>query len=151
MILKAKIADAVAIRTLIDSAAKEHRVLERSLNYIYENIRDYWIYQEKGKTVGCCALHVVGWKNLGEIKSLVLSKNYQHRGRGSQLVKVCLKEAKALGIKEVFALTFIPDFFAKEGFKPIRRKALPHKIWSDCVNCVFFPNCKEKAVSYRIK
>jgi amino-acid N-acetyltransferase len=146
MIRKAKIDDAKAIRSLVNYWAKKGKVIDRSLNYIYENIRDFWVYEENKKIIGCCALHIVGWQNLGEIKSLGVAKGYHNRGIGKKLVKRCITEAKSLGVREIFALTFIPVFFKKLGFVSIDTKQLPHKIWNDCVNCVFFPNCKEEAV-----
>lgn len=120
--------------------------MDRSLNYIYENLRDFWVYVENNKIAGCCALHIVGWQDLGEIKSLGVDKSIHQRGIGTKLVKKCITEAKALGLKKVFALTFVPGFFKKLGFNPINTRELPHKIWSDCINCVFFPDCKEEAV-----
>lgn len=151
MMRKAKIADAKDIYNLIAYWAKRGALLERPLNYIYENIRDFWIYTHNRKIVGCCALHVVGWNDLGEIKSLAVEKKYSRRGIGKKLVRSSLEEAKKIGIKRIFALTFIPQFFYKQGFKKINRKELPHKIWSDCVNCVYFPDCKEEAVILHIK
>jgi amino-acid N-acetyltransferase len=150
MIRKAKISDAKAIYELINSWAKEGRVLERPLNYIYENIRDFWVYEEAKKIIGCCALHSIGWQDLGEIKSLTVAKKFQDQGIGKMLVKKCLEEARVLGIKNVFALTFASQFFKKLKFSPIDRKELPHKIWSDCVNCVYFPDCREEAVIFKI-
>lgn len=150
MIRRAKISDAKQIHELINSWAKRGKVLDRSLNYLYENIRDFWIYEDNRKVAGCCALHVVGWDNLGEIKSLVVAQDYQDRGIGKALVSKCIEETKSLGIKQVFALTFVPGFFKKLGFKKISRKNLPHKIWSDCVNCIYFPDCKEQAMIYKI-
>ncbi|MDD5195524.1 MAG: N-acetyltransferase [Candidatus Omnitrophica bacterium] len=150
MIRKAKLADAKALYTLINSWAKEGKVLERPLNYIYENIRDFWVCENKKKIVACCALHVIGWQELGEIKSLTVAKKFQGKGIGSALVKTCLAEAKPLGIKNVFALTFASSFFKKLKFTPVDRKELPHKIWSDCVNCVYFPDCREEAVLFKL-
>ncbi|MCM8786551.1 MAG: N-acetyltransferase [Candidatus Omnitrophica bacterium] len=150
MIRKAKISDAESIYKIINSWAKKGRLLERSLNYIYENIRDFWVYEYNRKVVGCCALHIVGWEGLAEIKSLAVKKEYHNKGIGKKLVLRCLEEAKSLGVKKVFALTFIPSFFLKLKFLSINRRQLPHKIWSDCVNCIFFPNCHEEAVIYTI-
>ncbi|MFH1503837.1 MAG: N-acetyltransferase [Candidatus Omnitrophota bacterium] len=147
MIRKAQITDAQECLGLINFWAKKGRVLERSLNYLYENIRDFWVYFEGDKMVGCCALKAVGWQGLGEIKSLAVAEEFKGQGIGSKLVKECLKEAKELGLKEVFALTFASDFFRKLGFEITEKEKLPHKIWSDCINCVYFPNCREEAVS----
>ena len=151
MIRKAQISDAKEIHSLINFWAKEGKVLDRPLNYIYENIRDFWVYIEKKKVVASCGLHVVGWQALGEIKSLAVAKTYHCHGIGRKLVKKCLEEAKDLGIKNIFALTFAPQFFKKLGFKIIDRRKLPHKIWSDCLNCVYFPDCKEEAMMIRVK
>jgi len=151
MLRRAKISDAREIYSLINWWAERGAVLERSLNYIYENMRDYWVYEKKGKIVGVCALHVVGWENLGEIKSLAVDEKYQQRGIGNGLVRACVGEASALGMKKIFVLTFVPSFFKKFGFKKINKNKLPHKIWSDCINCAYFPNCKEEALILLLK
>lgn len=150
MIRKARITDVNQIQSLITFWAKKGRVLPRSLNYIYENIRNFWVEVRKKKVVGCCALGVVGWQGLGEIKSLVVAGNFQGQGMGKRLVKRCLEEAQDLGIKNVFALTFIPQFFKKIGFNEVEKQKLPHKIWSDCLNCIYFPDCREEAVIINI-
>jgi len=150
MIRKARIEDAQAIYDLITAWSKKGKLLNRSLNYLYENIRDFWVSQEGKKVIGCCALHIVGWEGLGEIKSLAVEPKYHGKGIGKLLVKKCLTEAKQMGLKQVFALTFVGPFFKKLGFKTIDKKNLPHKIWSDCVNCVYFPNCDEEAVIIKI-
>ena len=146
MINKAKISDAQVIYQLITIWAKKNRLLGRSLTYIYENIRDFWVCREHGKIIGCCALHSVGWEGLAEVKSLAVVAKDQKKGVGKGLVKKCLTEAKALGFKKVFALTFVPDFFIKVGFSGLDKKDLPHKIWHDCMDCVYFPDCNEEAV-----
>ena len=125
--------------------------MERSLNYIYEHIRDFWVYTQGKQIVGCCALSMVGWQDLGEVKSLAIAKGFQGRGIGKKLVLECISEARRLGISNIFALTFVPKFFKKIGFKKISRKKLPHKIWSDCIHCMDFPNCSEEAVILRLK
>jgi len=124
--------------------------MPRSLNEIYENIRDYWIFEENNKIIGCCGLHIIGWEGLAELKSLVVVKNRQKKGIGTQLVNACLEEAKRLKVKRVFALTYISGFFRRFGFKKISKKHLPHKIWAECCRCPKFPNCDEEAVALKI-
>ena len=65
---------------------------------------------------------------------------------GAQLVRACLEESKNLGAKRVFALTYEPEFFEKLGFKQIDKTMLTHKIWTDCLKCVKFPDCDEIAM-----
>jgi len=142
MIRKAKIKDIKQIQELIGCFARLDVMLPRSLNELYENIRDFWVYEEKGKVVGCAALHI-SWDDLAEIKSLAVVKNKQGKGIGRDLAAACLAEAKVMGAKKVFALTYKPEFFKKLGFKRIKQSALPHKIWAECINCSKFPNCRE--------
>ena len=145
MIRKAKIKDIKQIQELIGYFAKLDVMLPRSLNELYEFIRDFWVDEDKGKLIGCAALHI-SWDDLAEIKSLAVAKNKQGKGIGRDLVLACLAEAKVLGAKRVFVLTYNPEFFKKMGFKRIKHDALPHKIWAECINCCKFPNCQEIAL-----
>lgn len=149
MIRKANITDVKKIQKLVTFYAKQNKMLPRSLNELYENIRDFFVYAEGRKIYGACALHI-DWEDLAEIKSLAVAKAKGGHGIGVKLLKECLKEAKALKIKKVFALTYIPEFFKKFGFKVVDRGKLPHKIWSECIKCVYFPGCKEIALMKEI-
>ncbi len=78
MIRKAKIKDAKTIQRLINVFARQDLMMPRSLNEIFENIRDFWVALDKNNNViGCAALHIVGWNDLAEIKSLAVHKNFQ--------------------------------------------------------------------------
>ncbi len=145
MIRRAHVGDVKQIQKAINYYAKRDRMLPRSLNELYENIRDFFVYTEGKKLYGCCALHV-DWEDLAEIKSLAVAKSRCGRGIGTKLLGQCLREAKALKVHKVFALTYIPGFFERFGFKIVNKKELPHKIWSECVKCVYFPGCKEIAM-----
>ena len=120
-------------------------MLPRSLNELYENIRDFFVYAEGGKIYGCCALHV-DWENLAEIKSLAVSPVRTGRDIGTKLIRHCLRDTKGLRIGKVFALTYVPEFFEHFGFQRISKRRLPHKIWTECIRCIHFPRCKEVAV-----
>ncbi len=146
LIRKAAICDAEGIHKLVTAFALKGVMLPRSLNSIYDNIRDFWVIDEDGVLVGCAALHIVGWEGLAEVRSLSVMKEAQGNGYGRILVERCIEEAKDLGVKKLFALTFVPDFFARLGFALEEKDKLPHKIWSDCIDCPFFPNCTEVAV-----
>ena len=145
MIRKATVEDVKKIQKLVNFYAKRDRMLPRSLNELYENIRNFFVYVEGNKIYGACALDV-DWEDLAEIKSLAVAKSRNNRGIGTRLMQECLKDAKKLKITKVFALTYVPDFFEKFGFSVIDKKELPHKIWSECIKCMYFPNCKEIAM-----
>ena len=145
MLRKAKIGDIKHIQGLINVFAKQDIMLPRSLNELYENLRDFWVYEEKHKILGCCALHV-SWEDLAEIKALAVIKNKQGKGIGRQLVTACINEAKELSARKVFVLTYKPDYFKQFGFKRVKHADLPHKVWAECINCCKFPNCQEIAL-----
>ena len=149
VIRRAKIADAADIQTLVNSFAAKDAMLPRALSTIYENIRDFYVIDEAGSVVGCCALHVT-WGDLAEVKSLAVDENTQGKGYGKLLVKECLGDARGLGVPRAFALTYIPDFFEKLGFERVDKATLPHKIWSECINCPKFPDCGEEAVAIEL-
>jgi amino-acid N-acetyltransferase len=148
-ILRAKATDAKSIQTLINTYAAKDAMLPRALNSIYEHIRDFHIVVEDNMVLGCCALHVT-WGDLAEIRSLAVDECAHGRGYGRLLVERCLEDARELGLPKVFALTYIPDFFEKLGFSRINKSDLPHKIWSECINCPKFPDCGEEAVALEI-
>ena len=149
MVRKAKVGDANAIYHLVNDYAREGLLLPRSLNSIYEDIRDFWVYEENGEIFACCALHVV-WEDLAEIKSLAVRRDARGKGIGKELLKKCLEEANELGIKRVFALTYEVGFFERFGFSVVDKRSLPHKVWGDCINCIKFPSCDEVAVSLEL-
>ena len=145
MIRKARLTDVKKIQRLVNSYAKKDEMLPLSLNDLYDKIRDFYVYERNSKILGCGALHI-SWDKLGEIRSLAVQKNQQRKDIGTKLVKQCLAEARELELEKVFVLTYKPEYFKKFGFKGIDKYQLPHKIWTDCVKCVHFPDCTEDAL-----
>ena len=144
-IRKARIDDVPAIQALVNHFANERKMLSRSLSEIYENVRDFFVVDDRGAVVGSAALHVF-WGDLAEVRALAVADKYQGKGLGRRLVDSCRDEARAMGIKRLFALTFQPGFFRNAGYEFITKDELPHKVWSDCIKCPMFPNCDETAV-----
>jgi amino-acid N-acetyltransferase len=145
MIRKARIGDVRSIQTLVNAYADQGQMLPRSLNEIYENLRDFSVYESEGSLKGVCALHI-SWDGLAEIRSLAVQKEMMGKGIGASLVKECLREAGELDADRVFVLTYQEGFFKKLGFGAVDKKDLPHKIWTDCLNCIKFPNCDESSL-----
>jgi amino-acid N-acetyltransferase len=139
MLRKAAIHDILQIRELINAFARADLMLPRSLNELYENLRDFWVFEDDCKIVGCAALHIC-WDDLVEVKAVAVAKKYQGKGIGRKLVEACIGEAGELGARRVFVLTYRPEYFKKFGFKKTAHSSLPHKIWAECINCPKFPN-----------
>jgi len=147
MIRKAKVADVKQIYNLIMEFANKEEMLPRSLSELYDNLRDFFVFEESGKISGCCALHVM-WEELGEIRSLAVKTEKQGKRVGAKLVEACIGEMSQMGLSKVFALTYKPEFFERKEFFRIDKAELPHKVWADCIKCPKFPDCGEVPVMY---
>lgn len=149
MVRHARIPDVKIIHQLLRIYAEDGQLLGRSLADIYDALRDFYVFEEAGEIVGVCALSIC-WEDLAEVRSLAVKQGLSGRGIGRRLVETCLDEARQLGLPRVFALTYQPDFFSRLGFVEIEKSELPHKIWTDCLNCVKFPDCDEQAFAIEL-
>lgn len=147
MIRRARLADVKPIHRLITEQAERGQILPRAMSELYGQVRDFIVSVDEatGEIVGCGALHVV-WEDLAEVRSLAVQTVAQGRGIGSELVEHLLDEAREMGVKEVFVLTYRPALFERLGFTIMEKSHLPHKIWADCIRCAKFPECDEIAL-----
>jgi amino-acid N-acetyltransferase len=145
MLRKAQINDVKEIQKLLMHYANKGDMLSRSLSELYEALRDFYIVEEEGRIVGVAALHIV-WEDLAEIRSVAVSEGTGRKGIGTEVVNACIAEAKLLGLKRLFCLTYKPDFFGRFGFQIVDKSQLPHKVWGDCIKCAKFPDCDEIAM-----
>jgi amino-acid N-acetyltransferase len=76
---------------------------------------EFFVAQESGTIIGCCALEVYS-QRLAEVRSLAVLPEHQGKGIARQLVEKCLEEAKALNIYEVLAISGANSLFEKYGF-----------------------------------
>ncbi len=141
----ARVPDAAAIRELINYYAERGRMLHRSLEAIYEMLREFVVAEEEGRIVGCVAVDVF-WSDLAEIKSLAVAEGRRGQGFGRMLVDAAEVDARKLGVKRLFALTYEDGFFLSRGFVTIDRDTLPEKVWRECIGCPKFDACDEIAM-----
>ena len=144
-IRKAAPGDAENISILLGGYAKKAMLLPRTVEEILENIRDFFVCESEGEFLGCCALKIYD-ATLGEIRSLAVAESGKGQGCGRALVEACENDARLFSMERVFALTYIPDFFSRLGYREVDKENLPQKIWRDCFKCINFPNCGETAV-----
>jgi amino-acid N-acetyltransferase len=142
---KASVGDARQLHDLVNSFAQRGDMLPRTMGEVYENLRDFYVVRRGRQVLGCVALHIL-WEDLAEVKSLAVSEEHQSKGLGALLVDVCVQEARALGLKTVFALTYRPAFFERLGFRQADVMTLPRKVWNECYRCPKFPSCNEIAM-----
>ncbi len=141
----ARLADAEAIHKLVTYWADKGDMLHRPINEIYEAIRDFKVARLDGEVVGCGSLHIMG-QDLAEVRSLAVREDRQLKGVGADIVRACVAEGRQMSLDRVFALTYKPGFFERQGFRLANVMEFPEKVWNECVRCPFFTNCKEVAV-----
>jgi len=141
----ARLVDVEAIHELVTFWADRGDMLHRPIGEVYEAIRDFKVSRVEGKVIGCGSLHIMG-SDLAEVRSLAVAEDVQTRGVGAAIVAACVADARAFGLDRVFALTYKPGFFEKQGFRVANVMEFPQKVWGECVRCPFFTDCKEVAV-----
>jgi len=144
LIRKARMGDVRAMHRLLSHFADKRELLPRAISEVYENLQQFYVAEDHGKLLGTCALYVT-WDNLAEVKALAVEEKYQGRGIGKQLLKACLEVARELDIRRLFTLTIRTGFFEHFGFRHVDKENLPHKVWTECVRCVYFP---ERCIEY---
>lgn len=141
----AAIGDVPYIHHLLEQYAAQGNLLPRTLNELYRHLRDFFVVDVEGKVAGCGALEIFT-EDLGEVRSLVVADEYKGVGYGRLLVERIIEEARNIGLRRLMALTYVPPFFHKLGFKTVPKETLPEKVWGVCVKCYKFNNCDEIAV-----
>ncbi|HCV00617.1 MAG: GNAT family N-acetyltransferase [Dehalococcoidia bacterium] len=141
----ALLSDTDAIYALIDHWAQRGEMLERPHGYIREAIGDFKVAREDGEIVACGSLHVMG-SDLAEIRALAVREDQHGKGVGAAVVEACVEEGRGNGIERVFALTYQPGFFERQGFVLANVMDFPEKVWTECLRCPFVTNCREIAV-----
>ncbi|HEY8807643.1 MAG TPA: GNAT family N-acetyltransferase [Candidatus Limnocylindria bacterium] len=141
----ARESDIAPMKTLIDRFAAEDRMLERSEAFLRANLGDFVVADEAGSFRGCGALAVLT-ADLAELRSLAVAPEAGGQGVGKAIVLACVQRARERGLRRVFALTLVPDFFTKCGFTLTSLGRLPEKSASECPVCPKRFACDEHAM-----
>lgn len=144
-IRKAGLQDIGPLLLLINDYAAKGIMLPRTEFEMAENIRDFTIIYAGDQLVACAALHIYT-PLAAEIRSLAVHPGWKSHGLGRKLLEYLEQEARLLGLKTLFAFTYVEGFFQKLGYKTVDRDALPLKAWKDCLRCPKFQACDEIAM-----
>lgn len=136
--------DIAPMRALIDRYAAEDRMLERSESFLEANLADFLVAEDEG-FLGCGALATLTG-DLAELRSLAVAPEAAGRGVGAAIVAACVQRARERGLRRVFALTLVPEFFQKCGFTLTSLGRLPEKSASECPVCPKRFACDEQAM-----
>lgn len=147
-ISKPTLRDISAMRNLILPEVQRGIILDRTEDEMASAIRSYSVVCENGSNniIAFAALQILS-PTLAEIRSLIVGESYRRLGIATALILHLIKEGESLNLKEILALTYQKEVFAKIGFKEIAKDSLPNqKIWADCIKCKKFPICDEIAL-----
>src|SRR3982751_7063936 len=89
MIRRATIHDVPRIQEVINSHAELGKMLFKSYAQLFESLRDFAVYEEDGRVVGCVALSII-WADLTEVRSLAVDEGQRGKGIGSKLGDWCI-------------------------------------------------------------
>lgn len=126
---RARTGDIRAIRSLVDTYTTDRRLLSKATVTLYEQVQEFWVAEtEDGRVAGCGALHVM-WEDLAEIRTVAVDPALRGQRIGHRIVAALLEQARELGVRRVFCLTFETRFFGSFGFTEIDGAPVPHKIY----------------------
>lgn len=140
---KAILSDISAMQDLIKDDVEKGIIIKRNDDEVANQIRSYTLAKDGERIVGFCSLQI-HTSEFGEIRSLIVDKEYRRKNIATSLIEEKIKEAKGLGLKRILVLTYQQELFEKIGFIELPKEQIPEqKIWADCIKCKSFPVCKE--------
>lgn len=137
--------DVLGIQALLNHYASLGNLLPRTKGDIIKQLDHFRVIERDSAIIACGSLENFT-EELAEIRSLMVNEDIKGAGLGRKIVQELLLMAEARQVKRVMALTYVPGFFHKMGFKTVDKDIFPEKIWGICVNCYKFNNCDEIAV-----
>ncbi|NNC98842.1 MAG: N-acetyltransferase [Gammaproteobacteria bacterium] len=141
--------DIPGIEKLLEYYASMGALLPRKRADIEVNLAHFKVIEDDQGVIACGSLEHFT-EELAEVRSLMVSPQHKGAGLGQLLVRSLIETARERRVARVMALTYVPEFFHKLGFKTVNKEIFPEKIWGICVNCYKFHNCDEIAVQLKL-
>lgn len=126
----ARTPDVRAIRAIVAPMAQSRVLIAKEAVTYYEALQQFRVAELDGEVVGCGALHVM-WEDLAEIRTLAVRPEAKGAGVGSALLDALVEDARQLGVRRLFCLTFEVDFFRRHGFEPIEGQAVDPEVYAE--------------------
>ncbi|MCU0266491.1 MAG: amino-acid N-acetyltransferase [Actinomycetia bacterium] len=128
VVREARTSDVRAVRALVDLYAAERILLSKATVTLYEDVQEFYVAEVAGEVVGCGALHVL-WEDLAEVRTLAVDPAHRRHGVGHLLLERLLEQARHVGVRRVFVLTFETHFFTAHGFREIAGTPVEHAVF----------------------
>ena len=126
---RARTVDVRAIADLVERYAADRILLAKERVTLYEDVQEFRVAEAGGVLVGCGALHVL-WEDLAEVRTLAVDSAWRGAGVGSALLAELVGQARDLGVRRLFCLTFEVEFFARHGFTPLDGTPVPPEVYA---------------------
>ena len=147
----ARPADVRAIAELVRPYAERRVLIAKDLISYFEDIQEFIVAEEvpdvvghdgrdggggggdslaAPRIVGCGALHVM-WDDIAEVRTLAVHPDAVGTGLGSAILRELIAQAREMGLKRVFCMTFEEPFFGAHGFEPIEGTPVGADVFSE--------------------
>ncbi len=126
---RARTADVRDIADLVERYAADRILLAKERVTLYEDVQEFRVAEIGGAVVGCGALHVM-WEDLAEIRTLAVDPADRGAGVGSAVLGELVGQARELGVRRLFCLTFEVAFFARHGFTTLDGTPVPPEVYA---------------------
>ena len=102
--------------------------MKRSRELLEAEIGNFLVVEHDGVIVGCAALYPFPEEKSAEFACLAVAESYRDAGFGERLLLACHERAKALKLRQLFALTTHAEhWFLEQGFRAADVGALPSR------------------------
>ncbi|GAA1947541.1 amino-acid N-acetyltransferase [Microbacterium aquimaris] len=129
----ARTRDVRPIQAMLEPYVHKRILLGKDLVVLYEAVQQFFVAEDgDGNLIGCGALHVM-WEELGEVRTLIVSDDWLHKGVGTAIVDALETQARELGLTRLFCLTFEVEFFARRGFETIGEQVVDPDVYSQLI------------------
>jgi amino-acid N-acetyltransferase len=133
LVRRARTSDVPAIQKLIEPLVSQRILLGKERVVFYEAVQEFRVATTAdGTLIGCGALHVM-WEDLGEVRTLAVSEDWLGHGVGRALLDTLEADARELGLRRLFCLTFEVPFFTRNGFLEIGEDIIDPAVYSEMV------------------
>jgi amino-acid N-acetyltransferase len=129
-IRRARTSDIRGIRALVAPLAERRILVAKDAVTYYEGVQEFRVAEVEGRIVGCGALHVM-WEDLAEIRTLAVADDHLGSGLGGRILEGLIEDARELGVRRLFCLTFETSFFIRHGFEKIEGQAVTGDVYAE--------------------
>ncbi|GGE91455.1 amino-acid N-acetyltransferase [Mycetocola zhadangensis] len=133
LVRRARTSDVPDIQKLIEPLVAQRILLGKERVVFYEAVQEFRVVTSSdGTLIGCGALHVM-WEDLGEVRTLAVAEDWLGHGVGRAILNTLEADARELGLRRLFCLTFEVPFFTRNGFREIGDEIIDPIVYSEMV------------------